>query len=225
MGFARVVVGTNGADVLGPYNQPTLIFGFDGDDVLFGGAGADCLVGGAGVDIVRGNNGKDVLLGGAGSDRIFGSNGKDYIDGGPEADQCAGGGGPDTIVNCEGSESLVPCDADGVAIRWDIEPSGVVSAIRVLDIDATCAGKAISVDLRDRSGSLIGRSARLPATGGEPLVVVPTPLFVDTGGAPCDPVSCTLHVAPVDEAGGYDGGVGIDGSLIEVVDVSLSASP
>lgn len=225
MHFDHIQVGTDGPDDLGPFNGPTLMFGLGGDDKLVGGNAGDCISGGDGSDTIYGNNGPDTLYGDAGSDRVFGANGPDVIDGGPDADLCDGGRGPNSITNCESQPSTDPCDPDGVQVVWDARPTGIVFSARVFDVEATCAGKGLSIAIRDGTGAVIGRSGRIAAGTADDLVVEPTMLFAQLPDAPCSPDTCTLQLGPTTSDGTYAGGRGVAGSMIEEVEVTIGALP
>jgi Ca2+-binding RTX toxin-like protein len=110
-----VVFGTTGADVLTgaalPSGKPTVIFGFEGDDVItlaagagetsvYGGAGNDLLTGGAERDLLVGGMGDDTLTGGASADEMYGGPGGDTLEACPPDtvyDRLHGGAGPDTF--------------------------------------------------------------------------------------------------------------------------------
>jgi hypothetical protein len=100
-GYAKVVYGTPGDDVLHGGNQSQIIIGLGGDDTIYAGNSGDCLVGGDGNDKLYGGNAKDILIGGPGNDYLNGNNGVDTLDGGVGTDTCVGGHAPDATTNCE----------------------------------------------------------------------------------------------------------------------------
>jgi Ca2+-binding RTX toxin-like protein len=113
---ARVINGTNGADVIvvKGSGQHTINSGA-GNDLICGSVGNDLINAGTGNDYIAGNSGIDKLAGGAGSDTISGGVGNDTITGGTGNDTISGGVGNDTargeagndIVNGDsGSDSL-----------------------------------------------------------------------------------------------------------------------
>lgn len=88
----RVVVGTDGPDLVVGTSRPDLVLARGGDDVVrgagerdlvCGGAGDDRLYGGAGRDALYGGTGDDLLVGGRLSDRLVGGPGRDVLRGGP----------------------------------------------------------------------------------------------------------------------------------------------
>lgn len=103
----KVLVGTNGNDVLCGDARNNMLRGNGGADMMcgFGGndtlashlGGDDYLDGGDGDDILRGESGNDILIGGPGNDSLYGHNGADHLDGGPGNDILNGGGGNDSL--------------------------------------------------------------------------------------------------------------------------------
>lgn len=104
---AKVIVGTDGDDVLfgTPGNDLILglggsdqIFGFEGNDLLIGGPSNDLIQGGPGCDLILGGPGNDLLFGGEGDDTIYGDDGDDRIEGEAGNDRLFGGPGCDVIL-------------------------------------------------------------------------------------------------------------------------------
>jgi Ca2+-binding RTX toxin-like protein len=84
---AKVLIGTDGDDILsGYYTNDNLsglggsdyLFGDDGDDILAGGMGNDELWGGTGNDTLHGGEGNDILNGGSGNDVYLFNRGDDH---------------------------------------------------------------------------------------------------------------------------------------------------
>ena len=71
-GFANVISGGAGDDVITGGYQADVLTGGAGNDRLSGDAGADLIDGGPGDDVLRGDAGSDILLGGEGND-VLGS--------------------------------------------------------------------------------------------------------------------------------------------------------
>jgi hypothetical protein len=112
-----------------------------------------------------------------------------------------------------------------VTVYWNVSPDGVVRTADILDVEQQCVSHGLSVSLRNKTGTLIARSGRLSPSGGPPLTIAPTRLFIDGVEAPCDSTSCTVHFAPTNAAGTYAGGYGVDPAQIERVDVALVNLP
>lgn len=94
---AKVIVGTDGDDVLFGTAGNDLILGLGGNDQLFGFAGNDLLVAGPGNDLVQGGEGDDLILGGAGNDLLFGGSGDDVVYGEDGDDRIEGEAGNDKL--------------------------------------------------------------------------------------------------------------------------------
>ena len=116
MALAKVIIGTNHADVLTGTKQadtmrgrggPDNMYGYRGADVMFGGPGRDTLYGntfgirGSEPDRLEGGDGNDSLYGGAGGDRILGNAGDDHLipspKGATKPDVVFGGAGRDDM--------------------------------------------------------------------------------------------------------------------------------
>jgi Ca2+-binding RTX toxin-like protein len=83
----RVLVGTNGDDVLKGSAMSGIILARGGDDVANGKDARDLLCGGDGDDRLRGGFSADVLYGEGGNDRLRGGAGDDLLVGGPGQNQ------------------------------------------------------------------------------------------------------------------------------------------
>jgi hypothetical protein len=113
---ARVITGTNGADVIVVKGAGThfvnagagndVICGSIGNDRINAGAGNDYIAGNAGSDTISGSTGNDVIAGGKGSDKISGGVGNDTISGGAGNDTISGGAGNDVIPGGSGSDKI-----------------------------------------------------------------------------------------------------------------------
>ena len=79
----RILVGTNGDDVLNGSAMSGIILARGGDDVANGKDARDLLCGGDGDDRLRGGFSADVLYGEGGNDRLRGGAGDDVLVGGP----------------------------------------------------------------------------------------------------------------------------------------------
>jgi hypothetical protein len=108
---ARVIVGTDGDDVLFGTPGNDLILGLGGKDQLYGFAGNDLLIAGPGDDLVQGGDGDDLILGGpgadlllagAGDDVVYGEDGEDRIEGEAGNDKLFGGPCNDVILGGPG---------------------------------------------------------------------------------------------------------------------------
>ncbi|HPD06384.1 MAG TPA: VWA domain-containing protein [Candidatus Bipolaricaulis sp.] len=94
---AKVIVGTDGDDVLFGTPENDLILGLGGNDQLFGFAGNDLLLAGPGDDLVQGGDGDDLIIGGPGSDLLFGGSGDDVVYGEDGDDRIEGEAGNDKL--------------------------------------------------------------------------------------------------------------------------------
>lgn len=94
---AKIIVGTDGDDVLFGTPGNDLILGLGGDDQIFGFAGNDLLIGGPGNDLIQGGDGDDLILGGPGNDLLFGGAGDDIIYGEDGDDRIEGEAGNDKL--------------------------------------------------------------------------------------------------------------------------------
>lgn len=94
---AKVIVGTDGDDVLFGTAGNDLILGLGGNDQLFGFAGNDLLISGPGDDLVQGGDGDDLILGGPGNDLLFGGAGDDIVYGEDGDDRIEGEAGNDKL--------------------------------------------------------------------------------------------------------------------------------
>jgi Ca2+-binding RTX toxin-like protein len=115
----KVIVGTNGPDVLRGTKGSDCILGrggndvidaLDGNDFISGGEGVDTIAAGAGNDLVMGGPGTDIIDASLGDDRVYGGPGidviaagpgSDVVDGGPDHDVCAvPPDGHDVVTGC-----------------------------------------------------------------------------------------------------------------------------
>jgi VCBS repeat-containing protein len=101
-----VIFGLNGDDLIDGGAGNDWLFGGKGDDRLFGGAGNDHLFGGKGNDLLDGGTGNDWLFGGKGDDRLFGGAGNDWLFGGKGDDRLFGGAGDDHLFGGKGNDLL-----------------------------------------------------------------------------------------------------------------------
>jgi hypothetical protein len=103
---ARVINGTNGADVIvvKGSGQHTINSGA-GNDLICGSVGNDLINAGTGNDYIAGNSGIDKLDGGAGNDTISGGAGNDTISGGVGNDTITGGTGNEIISGGAGNDT------------------------------------------------------------------------------------------------------------------------
>lgn len=95
--YDKVILGTNGNDVLkgGPGNN--LILGYEGNNKIDGGPGNDCIIVG---------DGDNTIKGGPGNDSIIAGNGNNRIEGGPGDDEITTGNGNNVIVGGPGNDSI-----------------------------------------------------------------------------------------------------------------------
>ncbi|MFH1610179.1 MAG: VWA domain-containing protein [Candidatus Bipolaricaulota bacterium] len=94
---AKVIVGTDGDDVLFGTPGNDLILGLGGKDQLYGFAGNDLLVAGPGDDLVQGGEGDDLILGGPGADLLLAGPGHDIVYGEDGDDRIEGEAGNDKL--------------------------------------------------------------------------------------------------------------------------------
>lgn len=73
------IFGTIGADIITADNDPSIIYGYEGNDTLYGAGGNDTIYGGDGDDSLFGDDDDDVLIGGAGNNTIDGGVGYDVV--------------------------------------------------------------------------------------------------------------------------------------------------
>jgi hypothetical protein len=150
----RLMVGTDGPDVIATGPAPAHVIGHEGDDKLTGGpgadwldgnGGADTLDGGGGDDTLHGGRGDDRLIGGAGDDLLAGDVGEDILTGGSGADRfvLAPGGGHDVVTDFSAAEGdrilvqglwppVIASDAEGAIVRLsdgsELRLTGVAAA-------------------------------------------------------------------------------------------------
>lgn len=98
--LAKVLLGSDGNDVLTGYASDDIVVGAGGNDTLDGGVGNDVLDGGTGADSLSGGDGNDDLSGGAGNDALAGGLGDDTY-------RYAAGGGSDSIADDNGLSTVV----------------------------------------------------------------------------------------------------------------------
>ena len=98
---AKIMVGTEGPDLLSGTDSADLINGLGGNDTLNGAGGADLLIGGGGNDILSGGNGDDTLFGSDGTDTLHGGDGNDTLLGGAGNDFMVASG---QTVHMEGGD-------------------------------------------------------------------------------------------------------------------------
>ncbi|WP_294245168.1 calcium-binding protein [Propionivibrio sp.] len=116
---AKLIVATDGNDVILGYGGNDTLAGGSGADTLEGLDGDDTLDGGTGNDTLLGGTGDDQLLGGEGNDSLFGdlqyspiyntnlgAGGNDVLSGGAGDDTLDGGGGNDTLDGGSGNDVL-----------------------------------------------------------------------------------------------------------------------
>lgn len=94
---AKIIVGTDGDDVLFGTPENDLIVGLGGNDQLFGFSGNDLLLAGPGDDLVQGGDGDDLIVGGPGNDLLFGGSGDDVVYGEDGDDRIEGEAGNDKL--------------------------------------------------------------------------------------------------------------------------------
>ncbi|QAA77374.1 MAG: Alkaline phosphatase [Candidatus Bipolaricaulis sibiricus] len=104
---AKIIVGTEGDDVLFGTPGNDLILGLGGDDQIFGFAGNDLLIGGPGNDLIQGGDGDDLILGGPGNDLLFGGAGDDMIYGEDGDDRIEGEAGNDKLFGGPGNDIIL----------------------------------------------------------------------------------------------------------------------
>lgn len=116
-----VAIGTQFGDaILITGDEPTTVFGKDGDDTVFGGDFGDIIFGEGGSDILIGGDGNDAIFGGshdpskAGRDYLFGGKGNDLLSGGDGEDVLSGGLGADIFQSRlnEGGEGFMDTVVD-----------------------------------------------------------------------------------------------------------------
>ncbi|WP_293932604.1 calcium-binding protein [Iodobacter sp.] len=116
---SKVMLGSNGNDVLYGTALADKLLGLDGDDMLGGYEGNDVLDGGVGQDTLEGDNGQDLLLGGEGNDRLSGGEGTDTLYGGDGLDILFGGGGDDLLYGDNGNDSLYGNEDNDLLVGGD----------------------------------------------------------------------------------------------------------
>lgn len=104
---ARVIVGTDGDDVLFGTPGNDLILGLGGEDQLYAFGGNDLLITGSGDDLVQGGEGDDLILGGPGNDLLFGGAGDDIIYGEAGDDRIEGEVGNDKLFGGLGNDIIL----------------------------------------------------------------------------------------------------------------------
>ncbi len=113
-GGGKIVVGTEGDDVLNGTAGNDIICGLGGDDVIAGEGGADEILGNDGNDTISGGTGKDSIRSGSGRDAVDGNDDNDLILGGSESDSLRGNGGWDTLRGGSGKDTMQGGDGDDV---------------------------------------------------------------------------------------------------------------
>ena len=121
----RIILGTDGDDVLNGSNKAECLVGFGGNDIIRAGGGDDVIVAGDGDDRVYGENGSDTIYLGAGNDKawggnqadaifgedgddeLYGENQDDLLQGGPGRDSLDGDNGKDTVYGGAGDDHIV----------------------------------------------------------------------------------------------------------------------
>ena len=115
---AKVIMGTDGRDVLRGGGGGDSIYGRAKDDRIRAGGGNDRVDGGSGEDVVSGGGGrdqilvrtgKDVVNGNGGNDQIFGWTGGDRLTGGSGRDRISGGKDDDVIYARDGQRDSISC--------------------------------------------------------------------------------------------------------------------
>ena len=102
----KVIIGTNGNDLILAPDHGVEIMGKKGNDCIIGGAGNDIIKGNLGDDVIQGNEGDDTINGGNGNDHLRGSTGDDTIKGGDGDDFIVSGSGSDTVYGNKGDDSI-----------------------------------------------------------------------------------------------------------------------
>lgn len=172
-----------------------VIRGGEGDDTLVGTERADRIEGRGGDDLLVGGEGADTLLGGAGDDTLqlslgdvaSGETGSDVFAFGPEAagvvitDFAAGAGGDVLDVS-----AFVAGDIDPFGLgllRFEAHQSG---SVLVFDADGPSGpggGVAVAILEGVLPGALGPANISASGAGGAPVVVDPSPINVQVGGA------------------------------------------
>jgi Ca2+-binding RTX toxin-like protein len=149
------------------FDEPDLIFGFEGNDTILGLGQNDTLVGGSGEDLISGSLGDDILFGNAeiddllgdegndsiaagqgddrvqgdrGDDLLFGNLGKDFLVGGPNNDTILGGKDDDLLFGGSGNDVLFGDLGMDFIQGVDTGQSGEVSQFGLGEIDTLTGG-------------------------------------------------------------------------------------
>lgn len=104
---AKIIVGTDGDDILFGTSENDLILGLGGNDRIFGFEGNDLLIGGPSDDLVQGGPGCDLILGGLGNDLLFGGPSDDVVYGEDSDDRIEGEAGNDKLFGGPGCDAIL----------------------------------------------------------------------------------------------------------------------
>ncbi|MCC6920588.1 MAG: hypothetical protein IT548_15430 [Alphaproteobacteria bacterium] len=226
--FDDVIVGDDGANLLGGNPGDDALFGVGGDDTLRGGTGADTIVGGDGIDTlsfdglnagVNGSlangDGTDIvsgvenLEGSFYNDTLTGNSGDNRLIGGAGYDLLFGGGGNDTYVLMETAPAPLPV----------IEPARIIfpPIFRdpVFDPVTEQADGGIDTVLVSAGTSL--SSYFLPANVENGVIIVDAPRSFALNGNTLNNV-LTGRAAVTDALFGGDGNDTLDGGAIATAD-------
>lgn len=145
----RLIVGTNGNDVLrgGPCND--ILEGLGGNDRLYGGPGNDRLYGGPGNDLLVGGPGNDRIVTGPGRDRVVCGAGYDIVYANPEAKvsrDC------EVVHRWKTSSPGVSIESgsysgDGVSFDFST-PAHAISNVKI-DFTGSCGGSNTHIEFDD----------------------------------------------------------------------------
>ncbi len=158
-----LVIGDNGADVLGGGVGSDRLDGNGGHDTLYGAAGNDTLNGNSGNNQIFAGGGNDLLEGGGGDDMMFNGTGTDTVVGGDGSDTLWGGGGDDTLIGGDGSDTFAFAANNGSDTITDFDVS---EDILLFDTTITVFTDVASVQAAASEASINGQSGLLIDTGG-----------------------------------------------------------
>lgn len=165
----RVLVGTEGDDVIDGTDRNDTISSYGGNDTIHGNGGNDTIEAGGGDDTAFGGNGSDYLEGGLGMNTLDGGNGYDWV----SYDEAGAGVTINLMEGTAGSAAGISDMLFDIEAAWGsnfgdaiyLNASGIAYGMRGNDMLYAGSGAATLDGGRGRDW-LYGGSARDQLTGG-----------------------------------------------------------
>lgn len=137
-----------------------IIVGDAGENILSGSGGSDLILGGAGGDFLRGGSGDDTLLGGAGINTLIGGGNDDLLISVGEGDDLA-----DTLIGGDGRDTFKLVGTGDIATIADFETQGD-------DKDVLDFADLLQAFLPDPDGEALAEFLQIRVDGSDTVINV-----------------------------------------------------